>query len=313
MRAFSASIAGADPDDNVVGVGTGEKIVEGKPTGLHALKFFVKIKYPREQLAARSLLPAQVGGLPVDVEEVGVFRALRKPARRAAAAAGTMPNPKARWRPAQPGSSCGFADPQGMFTMAGTFGALVRAGTTKYILSNNHVLADENQLPLGSLIFQPGLLDGGNNPQDKIAALSKFVRLKSGVANKVDCAIAKLTPQNIAIRDILYIGAPQGVSVAAIDMIVHKFGRTTSYRAGRITSIDTDVKVQYETGVYLFSDQIIIRGLNSQAFSAAGDSGSLILERSTQKAVSLLFAGSATHTIGNHIQDVLAALHVVLA
>jgi hypothetical protein len=314
-RAFAENIAGVDPGDNVVGVGTGEKIVDGKPTGQNALKFFVKIKYPKEQLTAKSLLPTQVSGLPVDVEEVGVFRAFRQPnrARRVTASAGTMPNPKARWRPAQPGSSCGFADPAGMFTMAGTFGALVRTGGSNYILSNNHVLADENQLPLGSAIFQPGLLDGGHNPQDKIAVLSKFIPLKAGVANKVDCAIAKLTPQSIAIRDILYIGPPQGTAVAAIDMIVQKFGRTTSYRAGRILSIDTDVKVGYETGTYLFVNQIIIRGLNSQAFSAAGDSGSLILERSTRKAVSLLFAGSSTHTIGNHIQDVLSALHVVLA
>ena len=197
--------------------------------------------------------------------------------------------------------------------MAGTFGALVRAGGVNYILSNNHVLADENQLPIGSAIFQPGLLDGGHNPQDKIAELSKFIRLKSGVANKVDCAIGKLIPQNIAIRDILYIGPPQGTAVAAIDMIVHKFGRTTGYRAGRIISVDTDVKVGYETGTYLFANQIIIHGLNSQPFSAAGDSGSLILERSTQKAVALLFAGSQSHTIGNHIQDVLSALGVVLA
>jgi len=71
--------------------------------------------------------------------------------------------------------------------------------------------------------------------------------------------------------------------------------------------------VQYETGTFKFSGQLLIQGLNNKPFSAAGDSGSLILERSTNKAVGLLFAGSATHTIANQIKDVLTALNVTLA
>ena len=96
-------------------------------------------------------------------------------------------------------------------------------------------------------------------------------------------------------------------------MVVHKFGRTTSYTVGWIKSINTDVTVSYETGNFTFQDQIIIVGAQGKSFSAAGDSGSLILERSTNKAVGLLFAGSTTHTIANHIDDVLAALKVTLA
>ena len=129
----------------------------------------------------------------------------------------------------------------------------------------------------------------------------------------MDAAIAKVTQKSLVSNSILFIGPPQGTSTAQIDMVVHKFGRTTSYRAGRVTSIDTDVTVQYETGNFSFANQIIIVGLNSQPFSAAGDSGSLILERSSQKAVGLLFAGSSSHTIANHIRDVLRALRVKLA
>ncbi len=96
-------------------------------------------------------------------------------------------------------------------------------------------------------------------------------------------------------------------------MQVHKFGRTTSYTVGRVTSIDTDVTVGYETGNFTFQEQIIIVGRGGKSFSAAGDSGSLILERSTNKAVALLFAGSSSHTIANHIDEVLQALKVTLA
>jgi hypothetical protein len=57
----------------------------------------------------------------------------------------------------------------------------------------------------------------------------------------------------------------------------------------------------------------MIVGLDGQPFSDSGDSGSLILDRATQRAVGLLFAGSSTHTVANHIGVVLAALKITLA
>lgn len=316
-RAFTVAIS-PKPEHNVVGVGVGEKVIDDQPTGVPALKFFVRVKLPEAELSAGHLLPKTVNGWPTDVEEVGLFRRFarkaavkkRKPKVTAAAA---LPNPRVKIRPAQPGCSVGFRDPADQFVMAGTFGALVRDATDSYILSNNHVLADEGQLSAGAPIFQPGLLDGGNANTDQIAELTRFEPLQTGSPNKVDCAIARALKPSLVSRDILYIGPPQGVGQAAMDMVVHKFGRTTSYRVGRVTSIDTDVSVQYETGTYTFESQIIIVGMNSQAFSDAGDSGSLILERQTQTAVGLLFAGSASHTIANHLEDVLQAMNVQLA
>ncbi|MEA2693394.1 MAG: hypothetical protein QOJ16_2781, partial [Acidobacteriota bacterium] len=70
------SAASPAPSSNVVGVGIGEKLVNGRPTGILAVKFLVRIKYPQEQIANGHLLPADLGGLPVDVEEVGTFRRL---------------------------------------------------------------------------------------------------------------------------------------------------------------------------------------------------------------------------------------------
>jgi hypothetical protein len=309
LRAMSMA-AGAAPSQNVVGVGIGEKLVDNKPAGVMAVKFLVQVKYPEGQVGTKHQLPKTIGGLPVDVEQVGLFRRF---ATKAQTALATPPNPQQKFRPAQPGCSVGFRDPQDQFVMAGTFGAVVQKKQDLFVLSNNHVLADENQLPLGAPIFQPGLLDGGNANTDQIAALTRAIKLRSGNFNKVDAAIAKVTQKSLVSNSILFIGPPQGTSTAQIDMVVHKFGRTTSYRAGRVTSIDTDVTVQYETGNFSFANQIIIVGLNSQPFSAAGDSGSLILERSSQKAVGLLFAGSSSHTIANHIRDVLRALRVKLA
>lgn len=318
FRAFSV-VAPPTPDQNVVGVGIGEKLDGGKPTGILAVKFFVRRKFPEGEISPGDMLPKSIDGLPVDVEEAGFLRALarqprkprtpRKPREQPAA---RMPDPKAKWRPARPGSSCGFRAPGDAFRMAGTFGALVRDSSGAYILSNNHVLADENNLAPGAPIFQPGLLDRGNVATDQVAALTRFIRLQLTGTNKVDAAIAKGTRAAILSRDILHLGPPSGTAAAAIDMRVHKFGRTTSYTVGRVTSTATDVTVGYNMGNLFFEDQIVIVG-DQGSFSAGGDSGSLILDRTTNKAVGLLFAGSATHTIANHIADVLGALKVTLA
>jgi hypothetical protein len=295
------------PSHNVVGVGIGEKISAGKNTGVLAIKFLVRIKYPDNQIPDSERLPTELEGHPVDVEQTGTLRKFMPPSA-------AMPDPRKKIRPAQPGCSVGFKDPGGKFIMAGTFGALVSKGTKRFVLSNNHVLADENKLAVGASIFQPGFLDAGNPPNNgAIAKLTKFVPLVfGGGMNTVDCALAELNTSQSATKSVLFIGAPTGKTKAAIDMVVHKFGRTTGFTAGRVTSIETDVNIQYEGGNASFENQIIIVGLNSQPFSASGDSGSLILERSTNKAVGLLFAGSSTHTIANHIGDVLTALKVTL-
>jgi hypothetical protein len=159
------------------------------------------------------------------------------------------------------------------------------------------------------------LLDGGRTTRDRIARLTRWVDLRADRSdNTVDGAIAELTPQNGASRDVLFIGAPQGTAEAAKDMIVHKFGRTTSYRAGRVSSVVFDVTVPYEVGDVIFTDQIAIRGLNGRRFSDSGDSGSAILQRETNEVVGLLFAGATNGslTFANHIADVLKSLRIRL-
>jgi hypothetical protein len=287
------------PEHNLIGVGIGEKVSNGKPAGLWSVKLFVRQKYPAGQIARREMLPSNVNGLPTDVHEVGSIRRFE--------AAPALPNPRTRLRPAQPGCSIGFADPGGTFTMAGTFGALVKRGGSLYVLSNNHVLADENSLPAGAAIYQPGLLDGGNANRDQIAALTEFVTISAAASNLVDCAIAEVQDKNQVTNQILGIGAPKGTAAAALDMIVEKYGRTTDYTVGRVTSLDTDIKIKYDMGAVLFVHQLLIEAIGSQPFSQPGDSGSLIVDRASGNAVGLLFAGSDQATIANPIATVLGA------
>lgn len=300
------------PGSNVVGVGIGEQVTDGRLTGRLAIKLLVRVKYPPDQIEADQLLPEEIGGLPVDVEEVGNLRPLEAlPAPPPALARpAPMPNPRRRLRPTQPGGSIGFQVPGGGFV--GTFGALVRRGNELFILSNNHVLANENRLPIGTPILQPSPVDRGNPATDVIASLAEFVELRTDAANEVDAAIARLVQPDLATREILHIGAPAGVGRAADEMPVHKFGRTTGFTVGRVTSTQTDVVLPYEIGDLFFEDQILIRGARDLTFGDDGDSGALIVERGSQRAVGLLFAGSGTYVLANHLDKVLDRLNVEL-
>jgi hypothetical protein len=70
--------------------------------------------------------------------------------------------------------------------------------------------------------------------------------------------------------------------------------------------------VQYQTGCgtgttfsVTYQNQVSVSG---GTFSGQGDSGSLIVSQATADPVALLYAGSDTDTVGNPVQDVLAAM-----
>lgn len=173
-------------DPNVWGVGVGSKKKGGADTGEAALIVLVARKLPRSAVPESALLPQllDIGGgrlVPVDVVEAGPFYQQAN---------------TARIRPAQPGTSLG-----NVRITAGTFGAVVVDANTgkEAILSNNHVLADNNQAPLGSDVVQPGPADGGRAPVDTIATLTRFVEIvtENRGFNVVDAAIA--TPPDPAL------------------------------------------------------------------------------------------------------------------
>ena len=305
IRAYAAS---SRPAENVVGIGVGRKLVNGKLTTTDSVRLYVVRKLPLSAIAKAHVLPNSVKGVPVDVIEVGFLRAF----------AATGPAERRRRRPARPGCSVGFQfrGAKANYVMAGTLGAIVTDGAKRYLLSNNHVLADENGLPLGSPLFQPGLLDGGVPATDAIAKLSRFVKLNFAHPNRVDCAIAEVNAAKLVRATVLpKVGklASSAPIAAVVGMKVHKTGRTTGYRTGVVFDVSADVRVGYEGGTATFENQVLIHGDTTLSFSDSGDSGSMIVDRATKRATALLFAGSSTHTIGNHMSDVLAALKVTLS
>ena len=305
--AASASISAAQ---NVVGVGVGTKFTNGKETSTKCVRFYVANKIHKSALPTKSLLPEKVDGVPTDVIVTGKFGLFN-----------TASDNKLKRRPVQPGTSVGFKipPPKDNFVMAGTFGAVVTKSGKRFILSNNHVLAENGLVAVGAPIFQPGLLDGGNASTDQIAQLTQFIEIKETGTNKVDCALAEfLAAAAVNPRHMPSVGKLGSTApiTATANMLVMKTGRTTGHTTGKVFDIAADVNVPYEDKngnefVATFGNQILIVG-TSGSFSTNGDSGSLIVDRKTKRATGLLFAGSATHTIANQIGDVLAALGVTL-
>jgi hypothetical protein len=293
----------AHPQRNVVGVGVGAKIVKGKATDRLSVRLYVARKLAKDLLSSALTLPTEIDGVETDVVELGRLQAQGMSARM-------------RKRPAKPGCSIGFASvgEDADLLMAGTFGAVVSRDGAKFILSNNHVLACENELPVGAPIYQPGLLDHGDPSADAIAKLSRFIPLNVSQPNTVDCAIAEILDPAL-IRTTLMAKVGKLASSEAVDaaehMPVKKIGRGSGYTIGEVFDVSATVTLDYELGSLTFLDQILIRG-ESGPFSDYGDSGALVVDVDSRRATGLLIGGNTGFGAANHIDDVLKALQINL-
>jgi hypothetical protein len=240
--------------------------------------------------------PGTVGGFRTHIEPVGHVKAL-------AVYTGTYRTPI--WSGVSIGNDRECA--------AGTLGCVVsdNANGKLYILSNNHVLARENKAAIGERIDQPGRLEASCAQTGQIAKLSKFVNItmRRNANNLVDAACAEFTINGATSQMALGTAyTPTAVPVNAfINQSVKKVGRTTGLTNGTVSAINVKVNVQYSKGVAGFSGQFYI---TQGTFSAAGDSGSLIVDDNTNNPVGLLFAGGNTGTFANGIGNVLNALNV---
>jgi hypothetical protein len=231
------------------------------------------------------------------------------------------------------GGTGGTADPTATFTRpvpigvsignvescsAGTLGARVTKGNQVYILSNNHVLAEQNEASPNSSIIQPGRYDTSPQcstpPGSGIATLSQFVPISFSGNNTVDAAIALTSTGNVGTATFSGgYGKPSTSTVpASVNMAVQKCGRTTKCTRGTVSAINATINVQYSGRVARFVNQVVITGRRG-AFSKSGDSGSLIVtDNASANPVALLFAGGQTTTIGNPIGAVLSSLGVTI-
>ncbi len=242
------------------------------------------------------------------------------------------PNQQSQSLPIKLGASGGNANDSSVqgkliYCCAGTLGSLLRRNGTYYILSNNHVLARSDSASIGDAIIQPGLIDANcsTTGTTTVGNLSQYVNLEAAGTN-VDAAIAQVVSGTVDTTGaILSLGstatgsAPDpgpphsGNGIAAFTgEAVAKSGRSSSLTCSTVGAIEIQASVSYQKGCntgatfsVTYTGQISVNGGN---FSAAGDSGSLIVDQGTADPVALLYGGSDTDTVGNPVADVLSAL-----
>ncbi len=262
---------------------------------------------PTEHLG---LLAGSFQGVGIDVEELPILSALAPPNQK-------------RVRPVVGGLEI---QPRGA-DFVGTLGCFVKGSSNRddtiYALSNNHVMADTNRLPVGTEIVQPH----SNADRDVFAMLSDFVPIILPTPqdpvpghNRIDAAIAAVTDTSlVSTGKILGIGNYNPVLKSPVPgMEVTKSGRTTGVTTGIVSAIGVNnVQINYGEEqspiVAVFDGTVQIAGDGSAPFSMPGDSGSAIVEQSSGHPVALLFAGDDNSTTACDLTAVCARFNVVPA
>ncbi|MEP6708792.1 MAG: hypothetical protein ABJB32_01510 [Verrucomicrobiota bacterium] len=282
----------ADPRHNVVAVGVARKRVKGRDRAEVGITFYVRHKFTKEalkQVPAKFHLPEKIHGIPTDVIKAG--------------------EPKFLWgvhkpsRPAHPGARILVHQSNGM-EQFGTYGILAEDDNgRRYILSNNHVLANFDANPPGTRVFQP-------ERPFRIARFTTAVPLAPNFPNDTDCALARLDSPSDGDSILpapvgpLSSGTPTAATHA---MRVAKFGAVTNATRGTVQSTALAV----DLAGYHFDNLIQIED-DAAAFCDHGDSGALIVERGTRRPVGLLMGRMGNFSFACSLDRVLARLSAVL-
>ncbi len=318
---------------NVVACGVGYKIAGNQQTAIPCVAVSVTHKEPAFALTSNDLIPQMVGDVPTDVVETGEIIAFGI-------------NRRTALRPVRPGMSIGHIE-----GTTGTVGCIVKRGTQRYILSNNHVLARANKARIGDPIIQPGLNDGGTL-DDTIAELANFVPLQFIEAAQGLDAMSEDPddPKGLPswIRSLLALfgrgsgkssssatDQPEGNQVDAalalpvVDVTLNpsivdiggpplgiaqpRLGMAV-IKSGRTTGITEGRIMQVNATVNVTYGEETARFTDQimlSSFSQRGDSGSLLMDYE-RNAIGLLFSGSDVITVASPIEVVLSALDVDL-
>lgn len=236
-------------------VDVGYRWKDGLMTGEVALRAHVKQKKPIAALEAKDVLPAELGGFPVDVIQSNIE--LHRNTRRNPIVGGVATN-------------------NVNFGGGGTLGAVVfdaLGNNAALALSNHHVyVGGRPNAAVGDQANQPA----NNANADAIGTVARSNRA-------LDCAVVTLNGTRPASTTIVdFVGGIKGVVDPAIGMRVTKSGRTTGTTRGMVEGVSAD-----EFTVVPVPGQW-------QEISAPGDSGSIWLEQESHASVGLHFAGETS-------------------
>jgi len=271
-------------------------------------------------------LPEEVDGVPIRAHKMGAITV--KP--ETAGAATNRANFFERNNRICCGSSCAPTSEN----CSGTFGAIVKKKDLGqlYLLSNNHVFAGCNHVPLDQPILSPSSNDGRADMRapSEIGRHFEIHELRSGNPNFVNpceavLALARATDQNVITS---WQGDPNNgydtptrVQSPISRMAVKKVGRTTGLTHGVVQArITTPAALTYSSkhfkSVVWFTNIWTVRARMGEVFALAGDSGSLVVTDDAGHAVGILFAANRPGDYGwiipmPYVATTFGGLHLV--
>jgi hypothetical protein len=337
--------------ENVVGVAVGFKEDKAAPAGELSVVVLVAQKKPLAALSAEDVVPPTIDGIRTDVYEVGYLRAYQTARDRfrpvipcgvsighykiTAGTLGAIVTDRTTGEKLllsnnhvlansndalvgdpilQPGPTDGGQNPGDVVARLERFVALRYVGEPDTPPSPPPPPGEPSGCDIVDTVVKVmnvvGALLGSSK---QVTTTARVVRQPSqpptamALDNEVDCAVAKPVDPNMFSGEIRGIGQVSGTKPATLGMRVRKSGRTTDYTEGNVTLLNATVNVAYGNKTARFTGQII-----TGPISQGGDSGSLIVDATENRAVGLLYAGSNQATIFNPIDKVLDALNVTI-
>lgn len=264
------------------GVSLGTKICSGEDTGEHCLVFHVPFKESRKDLG-KLAVQRKLPGVPTDV----IVRRMPRAHDQATSA-----------DPLRGGDS--LTHPR---IWNGSAGCLVtRPSTTQpgkldlFVLSANHVLAACNEGQIGDSILHPSPEYHGREPADTSAILAHYAVIDWENYNTVDAAIAAIDPR-VAKKGLSngMLIVPQ-LQAPYQGQQVFKVGVESGYTEGSVQANYYSGPIDYaqpHARTALFTNLLrVIPGAAYSRFSVPGDSGALVVDKSTRCPVGLIIAGA---------------------
>ena len=290
--------------ENVVGVCIGNKVINGINTFEICINVLVKNKINIKYLSENNVIPKSYMGIKTDVIEVGILKHYMDD------------RIVGKFRPLVSGCQIDVKDYKGNYSM-GTLGGIVYKTVDEkkeyYILSNNHVLCNYGEFPIGTPIIQ----SDSENYDDIVAHLTTFVPIKLSkendendeYLNSVDAGIAKLTSKELVSTSVSRIGKISGIGNAKLGDIVRKVGAISGVTHGSVIGLGGTVDFGYSDEEYMiFKDQIFL-GIEG----SPGDSGALVFNEKNE-VIGMLMGGDdiINKAFVNDINIVLNELKVNL-
>ena len=284
----------------VVGFGIGQKLVKASPTGLVAVKVYVRRKIShilQEHRVAESIdIPGLDSPVLTDVEEIGDIH---------------LHSLRSTVRPLVPGYSVSHHNCQ-----PGTIGCFVQVQGDQgiFLLSSAHVIANFGQAMSGDPVYQAA---SGDLQDDEVLETHRIGSVHAcmqpseanGYPNIAEAALARVTvPVQFEVPEI---GTIASYSARIKEgMRVRMVGRTSGYSEGRVLDIDFRLRLPYGPGVA--SRQIGFWGLVlCTPYATDGDSGAAVCS-SSGALLGLHFAGSPARSVFARIAPAITTLGIDL-